>query len=224
MKPKAIVCRVMEAEFRAHMPPETDFEFLEISEHVRPDRLRTNLQAAVERADGRFDPIYLGYGLCSQAVVGLVAHKSRLVVFRTDDCIGIFLGSGQARRDLANREPGSYFLSSGWIGDNTGSVFDEYARLEKRWGPERAMKTFKKMMEHYTQLVHIVMPGAATADSDRRYAQAKAAQFGFAYVETPGTDHLIRRMAAGESDPDIAVFPPGAPITLEAMLKGDSSV
>ena len=218
MKPKVITCRVMLEEFRALMPEDTEFEVFEISQHTWPNTLRANLQAAVTKADGLFDPIYLGYGLCSQSLVGLSAQQSRLIVFRADDCIGIFLGSRQARRDLVLKEPGSYFLTRGWIADGAGSVFDEYERMEKRYGAERAMRIFKKLLAHYRQLVHIVMPGAENVHSDRLYASGKAAKFGLDYVEIPGTDELIRRMTEGVEDPEILIFPPGRTIALDDML------
>jgi len=219
MKPKVITCRVMLEEFRALMPKDTEFEVFEISQHTWPDTLRANLQAAVNRADGLFDPIFLGYGLCSQSIVGLSAQQSRLIVFRADDCIGIFLGSRQARRDLALKQPGSYFLTRGWIADGAGSVFDEYERLEKRYGAERAMGIFKKLLAHYRQLVHIVIPGTETLCSDRHYASEKAAKFGLEYVEISGTDELIRRMTERVEDPEILIVPPGQTITLDDILK-----
>jgi hypothetical protein len=219
MKPKVITCRAMLYEFQDAMPEGTEIEVLEISLHTRPALLRTTLQKAVDAADGLYDPICLGYGLCSQAVVGVMARQSRLVVFRTDDCIGVFLGSRQAQRERAHKEPGSYFLSRGWIGDGLGSVFDEYDRMERRYGPVRAMSVFKKMMFHYRRLVHIIMPKAETLESDRSFSREKAERFGLDYVEVEGTDGLIRQMAAGRWDGDILVVPPGEPISLDAMME-----
>lgn len=218
MKPKVITCRVMENELRAFMPEDTDFEVLEISQHNWPNVLRASLQKAIDAADGQFDPILLGYGLCSQSVVGLCARRSRLVVFRSDDCIGLFMGSRQARREFAYSQPGSYFLTHGWIGDGSGSVFDEYARLEKRYGPERARTVFKKLLQHYRQLVYITLPGSETLDQDRGFTQEKAVRFGLEFVEVEGATELIRRMAEGVPDAEILVVPPGEPITLEMMM------
>ena len=123
-------------------------------------------------------------------------------MFRTDDCIGVFFGSRKAQRDFAFNESGSYFLSRGWIGDGNGSVFDEYDRMEKRYGPERAMNVLKKLLAHYTRLVHIIMPNAASLDADRDYARHAADKFGLNYVEVEGTVELIRRMIDGQWNGD----------------------
>lgn len=219
MKPKVLTCKVMQEEFASLMPEGTEIDAFDISLHIHPAQLRTTLQTAIDAADGIYDPIILGYGLCSQSVVGLVARKSRLVVFRADDCIAIFLGSRQARIGYSQKAPGTYFLNRGWIGDGIGSVFDEYARMEYRYGPGKAMTVFKKMMAHYTQLAHILMPDANSVELDRAYAKGKAAQFGLNYVEIQGTDALIRQMAEGEWSGEILVVPPGQPIELSAMLE-----
>lgn len=201
------------------MPPDTEFEVFNISQHSRPDLLRANLQTAINAADGLYDPILLGYGLCSHSVVGLSARKSRLVVFRADDCIAIFLGSQRARLERAFEQPGSYYLSRGWMGDNAESIFDEYTQWEQRYGTERAKNVMEKMLAHYHHLVHIVMPGTRTLAAEREYARGNASKFGLEYVEIPGTAELIRRMGEQAEDPDILVFLPGQPITLAAILE-----
>ena len=97
MPSKLISCRVMIDEIKLFLPEGVATEVFEISLHNRPEVLRAKLQEAIDASDGIYDPIYLGYGLCGMAVVGLMAKKSRLVVPKNDDCIAIFLGSRQER-------------------------------------------------------------------------------------------------------------------------------
>ena len=97
MNPKLISCQVMIDELRPFLPEHTAIEVLDISLHVYPEQLQKRLQQAIDASDGQYDPIYLGYGQCSKAVIGLVAKESRLIVPRSDDCIEIFLGSRKAR-------------------------------------------------------------------------------------------------------------------------------
>ena len=56
-----------------------------------------------------------GYGLCSQGVIGVRANDCTLVVPRVDDCIAIFLGSASAYKKQSRTEPGTYYLTKGWI-------------------------------------------------------------------------------------------------------------
>jgi hypothetical protein len=224
--PRLITCRVMVDEFRQALAPGTPVDVLDVSLHCRPRKLHVELQRAIDAADGINDPILLGYGLCSQAVVGLVARRSSLVVLRSDDCIGAFLGSRRAQRSLALAEPGSYFLSRGWIGDGAGSLLDEYHRLVARAGERRARAVMDGALRHYRRVVHIVMPGTGqeTLVADRAYARRLADTFGLQYREMPGSVALIVAMASGRPHEDVVTCPPGVPITLQTMLTGTEAV
>lgn len=223
MPAKVIACQVLEADLRPLMPPDTEFESLAISLHNRPRNLAAALKDAVEAADGHYDPIFLGYGLCAQATVGLVAHRSRLVLFRTDDCIGVFLGSSRARREEMERQPGTYFLTRGYIGDGTGSLFDDYPRLVRRYGEERARAVMEELFRHYRRLVLVSLPGSEPSEADRDYARMNAERFGLDYEEKVGSRDLLERMASGRWGGDIAVFGPGEPVTLAAMMATDGT-
>ena len=166
-------------------------------------------------ADGMFDPIYLGYGLCSKAVVGLIAQKSHLVVPKSDDCIEIFLGSREARLNELAKEPGTYFLTQGYIGDRASMIFADYERSVAKYGKQRAEKLLQTMMGHYKRLVYIRMPHAEKLEADRRYAQEMAARFGLRYEETDGTPEWLRRMMAQEWDERFVVVQPGERIELK---------
>lgn len=221
--PKLIACRVVIEEMRPFLPPEIATEVFDISLHTYPNRLREALQEAVSAADGHYDPILLGYGLCSQAVVGLVARESRLVMPRGDDCIGLFLGSQRARSDEALSEPGTYFLTGGWIGDGAGSPFTDHDRMVRRYGPQKAEALMGKMLRHYSRLAYIRMPNRAEVEADRAYAKAVAARFGLRYAEIDGTPRWLEGLIAQDWGNDFVVVAPGEPIRLEHFLEMPSA-
>ncbi len=216
---KIITCKALENLYKAHASAETEIEAYDISLHVNPDRLRIELQRAIDKADGRYDDIYLGYAICAQTVVGLKAKQSRIILFTTDDCIGIFMGDRDKQRQYAICHPGTYFLSKGFIGDGNGTIFDEYAVMIDKYGQQRADRLMQKMLAHYNRLVYIALPDDDNIESDRRYAQARATQFNLEYLEIEGTDQLIRMMLAGSADANIAVFEPGEVVSFERMMK-----
>jgi len=215
MDPKLISCRVMIEELRPFLPEHIAVEVFEISLHVSPEKLQQKLQQAIDASDGLYDPIYLGYGMCSKAVLGLMASKSRLIVPKSDDCIEIFLGSRKARLAEIASEPGTYFLTSGYIGDGNSMVNAEYERALARYGKERAERLLRTMMSHYKRLVYIRMPNTETLGPDREYAQAMAARFGLHYEEVDGTPEWLRRMMAQQWDEDFVVVQPGERIELK---------
>ncbi len=112
------------------MPPDMEHEALDVGLHVNPQSLKRALRESIENSADTFDTIILGYGLCSRAVEGLGSSSSTLVVPRVDDCIGILLGSREAHRSETLREPGTYYLSRGWI--DTGKHLFEEVRLHGR--------------------------------------------------------------------------------------------
>lgn len=221
--PMLIACRVVIEEMRPFLPEGMAAEVLEMSLHTRPNRLREALQAAVNAADGRYDPILLGYGLCSRAVVGLVAQASRLVMPRGDDCIGLFLGSQRARLEEAQSVPGTYFLTGGWIGESAGAPFTDYDRMVRRYGPEKAGALMGKMLRHYRRLAYIRMPNRADLEADRARARDIAARFSLEYAEIDGTPRWLERMLAGDWGEDFIVVAPGEPLRIEHFLEQRSA-
>jgi Protein of unknown function (DUF1638) len=220
MTMKLIACRVMIDEMRRFLPFEVEAEVFEISQHTRPKRLKTALQAAVDRADGKHDAILLGYGLCSNAVVGLVARKSRMVIPKLHDCIGIFLGSHRAYLEEMAREP-AFFLTQGYIRGYTveqSGPQAEFERIAERYGKEKADKLVGQMMRPYRRLVYIRTSEALDLEGDRKYSHEMAARFGMRYEEMAGTSQLLERMVKGNWNDDFIVVEPGQEIKLEHFM------
>jgi len=133
------------------LPEGTDYETLDLGLHVNPDKLRTTLQRdrCFEQREGddssRIRPLFTSRGWPAQ----------REVFFGVpcvDDCIGIFLGSREAYLKQVKAEPGTYYLTKGWIeaGDN---LFGDHNQMMERYGPEQAEFLIKKMLQNYTRLV-----------------------------------------------------------------------
>ena len=208
-------------EIRPFLPGNIEVDVLEISLHTRPAFLKSALQQAISAADGRFDPILLGYGLCSNSVVGLRANLSTLVIPRQHDCIGIFLGSTAARREQIDAEPGTFFLTQGYIEgyrrDNNGPL-GEYEHMVKRYGNNRADAVMQKMMGQYQRLVYLKAAHPRDLEGDRAYAQGFAHQFGLRYEELEARVELLRRLVQSDWNEDFVVVPPGQEFRFEQFM------
>lgn len=219
MRIKVIACRVMIDEMRSFLPADVETEVFDISQHIRPKRLKEQLQAAIDRVDQDCDVILLGYGLCSNAVVGLRAQRARMVIPKMHDCIGVFLGSHRAYLEESAREP-AFFLTHGYIhgyqSDGSGPM-DEFDRVARRYGKERAEKIVGEMMRPYKRLVYI-KTGDADEEGDRQYSQEMAARFNMRYEERLGTSELLRRMVEQNWDGEFVVVDPGQEVKLEQFL------
>ncbi|MCR4406006.1 MAG: DUF1638 domain-containing protein [Anaerolineae bacterium] len=211
-----IACATVIEEMRPHLPPGMEVQVLDFGLHINPQELKRILQEAIDATAPQIDTILLGYGLCSMAVVGLQATHCTLVVPKVDDCIAIFLGSRTAYRQQAHREPGTYYLTKGWIevGD---SPFAEYDRLVEQYGEEKARWLMNQMLKNYTRLA-LINTGQYELERYREYSRCTAARFGLRYEEIPGSNALIRKMLYGPWDGDFVVVRPGEKITYQDFI------
>ncbi len=208
---KVIACATVVEEMQPLKPQGMDFEVLDFGLHLVPENLKSALQAAIDRAAPEYDTLILGYGLCSLAVVGLQARDCTVVVPKVDDCIAIFLGSEAAYNSQAKKEPGTYYLTKGWI-EVSDTLLDEYQRIVERFGAEKADFVMGAMLKHYKRLVYI---DTGTEDQERYrvYARKMADQFRLGFEEIRGSNELVKKMLFGPWNAEFVVAPPGHTIT-----------
>jgi hypothetical protein len=208
---KVVACATVIEEMRPLLPEGVTYEVLDFGLHLTPQSLRARLQETIDAAGATADTIILGYGLCSMAVVGLKATCCTLVVPRVDDCIAIFLGSHAAYKTQAGQEPGTYYLTKGWIEVND-TPLAEHARLVERYGPEQADRMIKLLLKNYTR-VALIDTGQYEQRRYREVARLMAERFGLRYEEIPGSTALVKKMIYGPWDGDFVIARPGDTIS-----------
>ena len=127
---KLLGCKILEREIASivyNCKNVIDVTLLRQKLHDRPDNLREALQNEIdelERNNHRysndtkvndFDAILLGYGLCSNATVGLHSNKYPLVVPRAHDCITLFMGSKEKYADYYDTHKGFFYYTPGFV-------------------------------------------------------------------------------------------------------------
>ncbi len=208
---KVIACATVIEEMLPLLPPGVDYRVLDFGLHVNPEALKRALQEAIDASATSAKTILLGYGLCSQAVVGLRANDCTLVVPKVDDCIAIFLGSGEAYKAQSRAEPGTYYLTKGWI-EAGDSPFGEYDSLVKHHGEEKARRLMGKILKNYTRLA-LINTGQYELERYRDYSRHTAERFGLRYEEIPGSNALIKKMLYGPWNDEFVVARPGETIS-----------
>jgi hypothetical protein len=213
MRKLVIACATVIEEMLPLLPPDVEHRILDFGLHTNPSKLRQALQDAIDVSSSQFDTIILGYGLCSQGVIGLQANGCTLVVPRVDDCIAIFLGSGSAYRQQSRFEPGTYYLTKGWIevGD---SPFAEYERMVASRGQKHADRITRLMLNNYKRLA-LINTGQYAMERYRDYARSTAEQFGLRYEEIEGSTDLVHKILNGPWDDEFIVVEPGKSIRFE---------
>ena len=243
MRLKAIVCQVFTREMEQTVSRSlhsVDVEIVPMGLHDLGVGMGPHLQERIDAADqADYDAIVLGYGLCGRATEGLRAGKTRLVLPRVHDCIGLLMGSHAAYMAYFEGHPGVYYRSPGWIEFQTPGMMLEpafasqksplgerrtLAELTAQYGEENGkylFEQFNAFRQHYSGLTYISV-GVASDDSSRTKARSEAEKEGWTFDEVKGTLDLLERLVNGEWDAsNFLVVPPGA--TIKATL-GDSIV
>ncbi len=211
-----MACATVMEEMLPLMPHGMQQQVFDFGLHINPEKLHNRLQEAIDAVSGKYETILLGYGLCSQAIIGIKANGCRLVAPRVDDCIAIFLGSRSAYTQQSQKEPGTYYLTKGWIevGD---TPFSEYERSIQRFGKEKADYIYQMMMGNYKRLA-LINSGHSELEQYREYTQRTAKKFGLLFEELVGSTMLIRKLLYGPWDKDFVVIEAGESFTLDQFL------
>lgn len=221
-----ISCKVLENLLGSRLPEGTPAVWLDVMLHNSPKKLGVALQ---EQIDAITEPsfIIVGYGLCGNGLVGVKAGMHTLIVPRTHDCVAIFLGSHQryVQRFFAN--PGTYYLTKGWI-DARDEPLSDYHDYVAEFDEETADYLFEMKYKHYRR---ICLVGFSPEELDAYRAQARAVaefmdqRFGsVVYEETLGSTGLIETLIEKGVSPanageEFVVVKPGGEITQEHFLR-----
>jgi hypothetical protein len=218
-KRQVIACATVIEEMLPFLPDDVPYEVLDFGLHLRPADLKMALQAKVDEASQNVDVLLLGYGLCSMAIIGLKATTATLVIPRVDDCIAIFLGSCEAYKAQAKKEPGTYYLTKGWIevGDN---LFEEHKRMIEKFGEEKAARMTQLMLKNYKRL-GFINTGQYEIERYRIYARDKAKEFGLRFEEIEGSSALVKKMIHGPWDEEFMVISPGQTIRYQDFVNSN---
>jgi len=208
---KLIACAAVIEEMLPFIPSQMSHEILDFGLHTNPKSLKRALQNAIDSSTPDIETILLGYGLCSQAVVGLRSGSRTLIIPRVDDCIAIFLGSAVEYQKQYRSVPGTYYLTRGWIefGD---TPFSEYDILLKRYGEQIARRIIGQILKNYTRLAFI-NTGNDELEHYRERARSMAERFGLRYEEIKGSAVLVKKMVYGPWDDKFITIPPGRTVS-----------
>jgi len=238
MRLQLIVCKVMQREAyfcAARSNNVVDVRLMEQGLHDEPDRLRSEVQKALETTSdiqGRpFEATLLGYGLCSNGIVGLSA-KIPIVVPRGHDCITLLLGSKEKYKEYFDSHRGVYWYSPGWIESGKQPSKERYETLleeyKQKYGDDNAqylMEVEQTWMKEYNWATYVDW-GLGDSERFKEYTKICADFLDWDYEELKGDPGLMQRMVDGEwNDGEFLIVKPGQKIgedlTNEGIIKAE---
>ena len=172
----------------------------------------------------------MGYGLCSNGIVGLSA-KIPIVVPRGHDCITLLLGSKDRYKEYFDSHKGTYWFSPGWIETDNQPGKERFERTLKeyieKFGEDNAkylMETEQGWMKEYKRATYIDW-GFISGPREKEFTKKAAEFLGWRYDEVKGDSTLMQRLVDGQWDEkEFLIVRPGQKIaedlTNEGIIKG----
>ena len=193
-----IACRVMEPELNqvlAEGGETVEILYLDQALHRTPAKLLGLVQEKIDQVSLTASRIVLGYGLCSNGVVGVMARQQGLLIPRCHDCIALFLGSPSRYQQLFRETPGTYYLTPGWVAEKKDplGILEEYV---PRYGRETAQWVIEEELKHYTHIA-LIDTGVEEMAPIRERAMENAAVLKKQYEEIPGSLDYFRELLRG---------------------------
>ncbi len=217
-KIKFIACKVIYDEVRDSIPERWDVVYFKKGLHERSDILRKKLQNEIDRSQD-YDFILLGYGFCGRGTEGLVSERTVLVIPRCHDCIAMLLGSVEEYKAQFSREPGTYYLTRGHIGDIEDFRIGRFLETEKKYDRETADWVIGSMLKNYKRLVFI-NTGNYNSEKWLKRAGKEARRLRLKFEEIRATDKFLMKMLEGKWDRNFLILKPGRKVTPD-MFTGD---
>ncbi len=220
-----IACQVFKEMLADAMPPNLAAKtiYLDYGLHRTPHKIVSSVQQLLDELETP-SLVVLGYGLCGNGITGIEARHHTLLVPRADDCITMFLGSRQRYYEEFEREPGTYWLSKGWL-ESGSHPLKEYEEYRQKYGAEDAMWLLDQQYQHYKRLV-FVAHNQHDLDHYREQAQAVSRfceRWGMRYEEILGSDQFLKQLVAvaqdiSQADDNFVIIPPDGSIHLDQFM------
>ena len=162
----------------------------------------------------KYDGILLGYGLCNNGTRDLHAPIP-LVIPKAHDCITLLLGSKENTRAFFDKNPGTYYLSPGWIERNTDKYEGEqsipqqlgiasYEEYVAKYGEEDAqyiMETLGGGLQQYTKIAYIDSGVGDFSRVPNTTPPQGLPKTDGSYEKLTGGSDLLQKLMDGDSPP-----------------------
>jgi hypothetical protein len=214
-------CAVLEPYLTPLLGDATPAIFFDLGLHDQPSLMRPALQ---EQLDALPEPatVLIGYGLCGNGVVGLEAGSHTLILPKAHDCIGMAYGSNEAHSAAVLANPGTYYVTKGWIGTGNDPL-EQYESYVEQYGPDRADRIVNAFYRAYDRVCLMAFSEEELAEV--RPLAAPIVQFfqdrwQLEYVEKIGDPSFIEGLVTGDrkQHADFVIVEPGGTVAMEMFF------
>ena len=230
LKLKVIACDVLNREI-SYLSSQSkcfvDVTYLHQGLHCTPDQLRDTLSIEIEKANEgfpynhfgtspHFDYIIMGYGLCSNGILGIKSSNIPLVIPKGHDCVTLLLGSKERYKTYFDHNPGTYWYSAGWIERSFQPSEARYHALYKeyeiKYGEDNAaylMSMEQSWFRDYKKATYIHWDSLPFSNQYKEFTETSADFLNWEFEALKGDDSLLSRILNGVFlEHEVLVVPP----------------
>lgn len=201
-KTTVIACSVLQRELEAVISHrDIDLKLLDQDLHRTPQLMPLRIKEAISQAESEgAKRLILGYGLCSNGLAGITANRP-LVMPRCHDCIAMIVGSPAKYRQLFRRNPGTYYLTAGWLDVGKDPLTIVEREYSASVGLEDAMWVMNTELTHYTHFCYL-KNGLGNDTFNKRRVLENCRALGKEYMELECTLDYFQALIDGPHPPD----------------------
>ena len=211
-----LACKVLVGliESRLKSNKNVSFRYLDYGLHSIPKKLAETVQEEIDKIE---EPslIVMGYGLCGNGLNEIDAGKHTLVIPKADDCIAIFMGSREKYQEQFASNPGTYYLTKGWL-EVGADPLSEYEQYLEKYGEKKARYVMDLQYHHYKRLVFVAYSSEDFIEYGPRAREVAAfcQQWEMVYEEYLGSDEFLIKIGnalenSNPIPPEFVVVSPG---------------
>ena len=215
-----IACGSLRHEFELVIGnnPAPAIHYLDTDLHRTPARIPGILQAKINELQKAHETILLGYGLCSNGVVGVSATSATLIIPRVHDCLDLFLGFVGWKKSRIDSLAMQYYLTPGTILNHK----DPLAIMEREYTPKMGQEMshwgMKEELKHYNRFA-LITTDRPDMKSIKAQALRNAHFFETTLVEIESDLKFFKKIIYGPHDTDSFLhLPPGNKVTQEMFF------
>ncbi len=164
---------------------------LELALHLRKKSLQEGLLEAAQEMSPQVDALFLGYGLCGNALdkpeellldVGVPIFLPMDEEHPVDDCVGLLIGGRECYYAQQRQVAGTFFMTPGW-------TYHWRRLFDKEFG-NVSLDMAKRLFKHYERSLLILTP-IMSEDEMRQNVEEFNELFGFRVEACEGTLHTL---------------------------------
>lgn len=181
-----------------------DIEYLEIKQHDNPEKLNKLLKKKIDE-NKSYNDIYLLYGVCGNAIIGLKSKTTRLHIIKVHDCMSVLLGGKEKYKKIFEQNP-----SQKWACESYGFSEDKeknYKKYVELYGEENAKYLLEVLDSHGDKLIYLDF--GSKRDKDNIDALSKIREL----IVIEGKTDMLERILF-EKEKEILMLQPGEEVEL----------